>query len=70
MNSESRVLIVKTKTKKNKEMPTSSIFELESSAWCQKLRLALLISNLSSEKISEVGNMLKIDREYGDFRIC
>jgi hypothetical protein len=58
------------KIKKSKEKPTSPIFKLETSPWCQKLCLALLISNLPSEKNLEVGNMLKIDREYGDFRIC
>ena len=58
------------KIKKSKEKPTSSIFKLETSHWCQKLCLALLISNLPSEKNLEVGNMLKIDREYGDFRMC
>jgi hypothetical protein len=58
------------KIKKSKEKLTSSIFKLETSPWCQKLCLALLISNLPSEKNSEVGNKLKIDREYGDFRIC
>jgi len=46
---------------------TCSIFELENFFWCQKLRLDFLISNLLSEKNSEVGNVLKIDREYGDF---
>jgi hypothetical protein len=48
-------------------MSTRSIFELENFFWCQKLRLDFLISNLPSEKNSEVGNVLKIDREYGDF---
>jgi hypothetical protein len=39
------------------------IFELETSPWCQKLRLDLVISKLPSERNSEVGNVLKIDRE-------
>ena len=47
--------------------PDSSILELGRTFWCQKLRLDFLISNLPSEKNSEVGNVLKIDREYGDF---
>jgi hypothetical protein len=37
--------------KRNNEKPTSSIFELEPSFWCQKLRLDLLISDLVTEKI-------------------
>ncbi len=51
-------------------MSTRSIFELETSPWRQKFRLDLTISELPSERNSEVGNVLKIDREYGDFRIC
>jgi hypothetical protein len=51
----------------NKNMSTCSIFELETSFWCQKLRLDLLISGQASEKFSEVGNTVKIDPECGDF---
>jgi hypothetical protein len=40
----------KINNKINKEKPTSSIFKLETFPWCQKFRLDLLISNLSSEK--------------------
>jgi hypothetical protein len=57
--------ICSKKNKKNEfqtKMSTCSIFELETSPWRQKLCLDLLVSDLSSEKISEVGNVLRIDR--------
>ncbi len=59
--SATSVFVQKTKIFQTK-MSTRSIFELETFFWCQKLRLDLLISDLSSEKISEVRNVLKIDR--------
>ena len=65
--AKSRVRTCKKNKNWEPKRPTSSIFELENFFWCQKLRLDFLISNLPSEKNSEVGNVLKIDREYGDF---
>jgi hypothetical protein len=43
------------------KMSTSSSFELEPSFWCQKLRLDFLNLEQASEKISDVGNTVKID---------
>ena len=44
-------------------MSISSVFVLGRSVKCQKLNLNVLNSDLSSEKISEVRNILKIDME-------
>ncbi len=44
-------------------MSISSVFVLGRSVKCEKLNLNVLSSDLSSEKISEVRNILKIDME-------
>jgi hypothetical protein len=44
-------------------MSTCSIFELETSFWCQKFCLDLLSSEHVSGNFLEVGNLLKIDLE-------
>jgi hypothetical protein len=44
-------------------MSISSVFVLGRSVKCEKLNLNVLSYDLSSEKISEVRNILKIDME-------
>ena len=58
-----RFLICSRNPTKRRYKGRMPIFELETSPWCQKLRLDLVISKLPSERNSEVGNVLKIDRE-------